>query len=143
MHVLKFAFAKNQGCEQSSTQSSSSNVTDFAESRRNDRPLDRETLSSEIVISPARSVNSEWHVDFVIPNFHTFSSHVKEATDTGIITGIARREIIQVLRTYISVHTITPNSEQYNTVCRKLVTKYPKLKDTEGDSCYVSSYNYV
>ena len=87
--------------------------------------------------SPARLISSEWHVDFEIPDFHTFSSNVKEAIDSGVKTGIARREIIQVLRTYMLSHTTSPNSEQYNTVCRKLVTKYPKLRDTEGDSCYV------
>jgi len=58
-------------------------------------------MSSGTVTSPARFVNTEWHVDFVIPDFHTFSSHVKEATDTGVVTGVARREIIQVLRTYM------------------------------------------
>lgn len=88
--------------------------------------------------SPARLINSEWHVDFEIPDFHTFSSNVKEAVDSGVTTGIARREIIQVLRTYMLAHTTMPNSEQYNTVCRKLVTKYPKLRDTEGNSYYVS-----
>ena len=55
-----------------------------------------------------------------------------------MVTGIARREIVQVLRTYMLVYTTMPNSEQYNTVCRKLVTKYPELKDAEGDSHYVS-----
>ena len=77
-------------------------------------------------------------MDFEISDFHTFSSNVKEAVDSGVITGIAQQEIIQVLHTYMLVHTIKPTSEQYNTVCRKLVTKYPKLKDTEGESYYVS-----
>ena len=87
--------------------------------------------------SPARFVGSEWHVEFEIPDFHTFSSNIKEAIDTGVITGITRREVIQVLRTYILSHTTTPNSEQYNTVCRKLVTKYPKLRD-EAECYYVN-----
>lgn len=87
--------------------------------------------------SPVSFVNSEWHVNFEIPDFHTFSSNMKEAVDTGVITGITRREVIQVLRTYILSHTTKPNSEQYNTVCRKLVTKYPKLRD-EADCYYVS-----
>lgn len=28
-------------------------------------------------------------------------------------------------------HTLQPTSEQYKTVCRALVTKYPKLRDDE------------
>ena len=57
---------------------------------------------------------------------------------TGVITAQARREINQVLRTYMMSHTIRPTSEQYNTVCKKLITKFPKLMDTEGISKFVS-----
>ena len=36
-------------------------------------------------------------------------------------------------------HTKDPTGEQYNTVCRKLIEKHPKLKDdVEGTSGYVS-----
>ena len=59
------------------------------------------------------------------------------AINTGVVTGSARREIVQILRTYVLVHTCNPKSEHYNTVCRKLVDKYPKLEDTEGDNRYV------
>ena len=33
--------------------------------------------------SPARLISSEWHVDFEIPDFHTFSGNVKEAIDSA------------------------------------------------------------
>ena len=61
-----------------------------------------------------------------------------DAVRTGVVEGSARREIIQVLRTYITAHTIQPTSEQYKAVCRDLITKYPKLSDEEGKISYVS-----
>ena len=36
-------------------------------------------------------------------------------------------------------HTRKPTSEQYITVCQKLIGKFPSLKDTEGDSPFVSN----
>lgn len=130
MHFLYQNF-----CEQSPPPQSK--VTD-SPVFKNHVSLTKEGLSSGADKSPASHISSEWYVDFAIPDFHTFSSNVKEAIESGVIPGIARREIIHVLRTYMLSHTISPNSEQYNTVCRKLVTKYPKLRDTEGDSYYVS-----
>jgi len=82
----------------------------------------------------------DWHIQFVIPELYTFSDHVKEAISTGLITGRARREIIQVLRTYITAHTLFPKSEAYNAVCQKLVQKYPKLADDDGEQSYVRCF---
>ena len=81
---------------------------------------------------------AEWHLNFVIPELRTFSQFVTEAVNTGVVTARARREIVQVLRTYITAHTVYPSSEQYKMVCAKLVTKFPNLKDTKG-SKYVST----
>ena len=81
---------------------------------------------------------SEWHISFTIPDLRSFSHHVKEAVTTGVITARARKEINQILRTYITAYTTQPSSEQYTTVCRKLVEKYPNLKDTKGKTKYVS-----
>lgn len=81
---------------------------------------------------------TEWHLQFAIPELKSFSQHVKSAVDTDIVTGRARREIIQVLRTYMTTHTVYPTSEQYKTVCKKLITKFPSLKDEEGTR-YVST----
>lgn len=79
-----------------------------------------------------------WHLNFTIPDLNTFSRFVKDAVKTGIVSSTARREITQVLRTYIVPHTRYPTPEQYTTVCRKLVTKYPLLQDTEGTTRIVS-----
>ena len=89
------------------------------------------------------SNSSDWHIQFTIPELQSFSLHVKDAVKTGVITARARKEINQVLRTYMTAHTIRPTSEQYNTVCKKLITKFQKLKDTEGKSKYVSVQIFV
>ena len=81
--------------------------------------------------------NQEWHVSFVIPELEVFSTQVLNAINTGVVTASARREIVQILRTYVLAHTKNLKSEHYNAVCQKLVEKYPKLQDTEGDSHYV------
>lgn len=95
--------------------------------------------AGDVSESPRNSANQEWHVSFVIPELDVFSTHVLQAINTGVVTGSARREIVQIIRTYVLAHTCNPKSEHYNTVCRKLVDKYPKLQDTEGDSRYVST----
>ena len=81
---------------------------------------------------------AEWHLNFVISELRTFSQFVTEAVSTGVVTARARREIVQVLHTYITAHTVYPSSEQYKMVCAKLVTKFTNLKDTKG-SKYVSA----
>ena len=77
--------------------------------------------------STSTSQPSNWHLGFKIPELDTFSGVVQQAIKTGVITGIARREVIQVVRTHILVHTVQPTSEQYITVCQKLIGKYPNL----------------
>ena len=89
------------------------------------------------------TVNQNWHLKFDIPDLNNFSGIVREAVRMGVITGQARREIIQVLRTYITKYMLYPSSEQYITVCQKLVLKYPNLQDTEGKSNFVSKMKHV
>ena len=55
-----------------------------------------------------------------------------------MVSSKARREIVQVLRTLISMHTLYPVSEQYIAVSQKLVTKYPNLRDPIGTNGFVS-----
>lgn len=96
--------------------------------------------TSKFRIAPhSTSASSDWHLQFNIPEASFFSACVQDAISTGIVTSKARREIIQILRTFILAYTIYPTSEQYTTVCRNLITKFPKLKDDEeGKSLYVS-----
>ena len=100
------------------------------------------TIESRKSILEQISEPTEWHLQFEIPELKSFSQHVRNAVDSGIVTGRARREIVQVLRTYMTAHTVYPTSEQYKTVSKKLITKFPSLKDSEGTSKYVSAYNY-
>ena len=82
--------------------------------------------------------SSDWHNTFAIPDLNRFSPHIQSAINNGIITGRAKREIYQVLRTYITAFTLYPTPEQYTTICRNLIEKYPILGDTDGPSKYVS-----
>ena len=125
------------------------------ESRENDSSITESTPSVSPAVTPSHAhtrnieassmeiSSSEWHISFLIPELQIFSHHVKDAIATGIIPGRARREIIQVLRTYMTAHTIKPNSEQYNTICKKLILKYPKLSDTKGKTKYVSMHTLI
>ena len=83
--------------------------------------------------------NTNWHATFEIPEVEVFSDIVQEAVRSGIVTSRARREIIQMLRTLILQYTKYMTSEQYVAVCQKLVTKYPKLRDSVGSNGYVST----
>ncbi|XP_065901741.1 uncharacterized protein [Dysidea avara] len=95
------------------------------------------SLQSIEVSSP--NINHDWHLSFTIPDLKTFPASVQDAVRSGIVDGRARREITQVLRTYICAHTITPTPEQYKTVCKALIMKFPSLQDTaEGQSKYGS-----
>lgn len=44
---------------------------------------------------------SDWHIRFTLPELNSFSQHIKGAVNTGVVTARARKEINQVLRTYI------------------------------------------
>ena len=81
---------------------------------------------------------SKWHIQFTIPELNSFSQHVKDAVSTGVVTARARKEITQVLRTYMTAYTVMPTPEHYNTICRKLIEKYPRLMDDKGTTKYVS-----
>ena len=98
--------------------------------------IDRDSASSTLA---PNSTNVEWHLNFMIPPETSFTSCVQQAIKTGVITAKARREIISVLRTYVVSNKVYPTSDQYNTVCRKLVSKFPNLMDREqGKSTIVS-----
>ena len=85
---------------------------------------------------------SKWHLTFEIPERSSFSGCVQKAIDTRVVVARARREFIQVLRTLMLLHTKYPSSEQYNKVCEKLVTKFPKLQDSRVGG-YVSYQDFM
>ena len=107
-------------------------------------PESGSSLNSKLGRNATNSrASSDWHDNFVIPELHTFSQHVKQAILTGVVTGRAKREITQVLRTYMTAHTLYPTSEQYTAVCLKLIQIYPKLMDPDNDTSCVSIITYL
>lgn len=65
-----------------------------------------------------------------------FSSATSKAIETGILTKNSRVEIVHSLSTLILMHTSRPTPHDLDTISRRLVQKYPKLRDTV-DSGYV------
>ena len=55
----------------------------------------------------------------------------------GVITKTVRSEIITVIALGMWQITTQPTSEEYTSICRALVQKFPVLKDTHGNG-YVS-----
>lgn len=82
-------------------------------------------------------VLSDWHLSFEVPEKETFSWAVQKAIETGVVCAKPRRDIIQVLRTLMLQHTKYPSSEEYTSISRKLVLKYPTLHDG-GTTGFVS-----
>lgn len=66
-----------------------------------------------------------------------FSKRVTQAISDGVITKTVRSEIITVIALGMWQFTTQPTSEEYTSICRALVQKFPVLKDTHG-SGYVS-----
>ena len=65
-----------------------------------------------------------------------FSTETMTAIKSGILNNRVRDEIVNSLSTLMMVHTVKPTPEEYNTVCTKLITTYPVLKDN-CDNGYV------
>lgn len=86
-------------------------------------------------VPAASSTSGEWHLSLKIPT--AFSVKTEEAIKTGRLTKRCRTEIVQSVSSLMLVHTKTPTSDQYNTVCRKLIEEHPKLKDDIGSTGYV------
>lgn len=55
------------------------------------------------------------------------------------VTDASRNEIISAIAVPMYQQTMYPKSEEYTTICKKLIDKYPVLKDSCGNG-YVSSY---
>lgn len=92
---------------------------------------------------PSLLHSANWDQEFKIPEVCAFSSAVQRALESGVISSKARREIVQVLRTLILQHTRLPTSRQYSSVCYRLITVYPKLRDEAGCGYVsISSHTY-
>lgn len=79
---------------------------------------------------------ADWADQLTIPT--RFSEETTSFIKSGgIPSKKARDEIIQSLSTLMLVYTDRPTPDDYSIVCRKLVEKYPTLKD-KVDSSFVS-----
>lgn len=80
--------------------------------------------------------SDRWHEVFEVPAPETFSASVQSGIKKGVISSKARREIVQVLRTFVTAHTVYPTSEEY-----VAVVTYPNLRDPIGTNGFVRN-NY-
>lgn len=83
-----------------------------------------------------REPNIDWADKLVLPT--RFSTPTTEAIKTGVLTKSVRVEIVDSLSTLMLIHTSRPTPHDLDTICRRLIEKFPKLKDTV-DNGYVSS----
>ena len=63
------------------------------------------------------------------------------AIKSGILNNEVRDEIVNSVSTLMMVHTLKPTSEEYNTVCSRLIMAYPTLKDN-CDNGYVRVHSF-
>ena len=89
-----------------------------------------------VITIPMDTRLANWAEKLAIPK--RFSVVTNEAMKSGVLTPKVRDEIVQSMSTLIMVHTIRPTSNDYNTVCLRLIKTHPILKD-RIDSGYVSS----
>ena len=68
-----------------------------------------------------------------------FSKETADAIESGVLTRKTRIEIHNSLATLILVHTCRPTSNDRKIVCRRLIEKYPSLRDS-SPSGYVSIF---
>ena len=68
-----------------------------------------------------------WEADFEVPDV---SVKTAQALESGKVSLSARTELIGAVAYSVWGYTHYPTGEQYNTICAKVVSKYPVLKDT-------------
>ena len=86
-------------------------------------------------LPPTQDCSVNWAEQLHIPT--RFSSEASEAIKSGVMTRAARVEINTSVATMIMVYTIRPTPDDMNTVCWRLLQKYPKLRDNSSNG-YVS-----
>ena len=82
-----------------------------------------------------RQPKEDWADNLAMPT--RFSSPTMKAIESAILTKAARIEIVDSLATLMLVYTSRPTPHDLTTISRRLVEKYPKLRDIV-DKGYVS-----
>ena len=90
--------------------------------------------------SPSSSfISSSWLGSFKIPE--KFSKVTMKLLSEEVITDKARVEIVAAIALQAYQHTTYPTSEEYTTMCRKLIERYPFLKDKVGNGIVSSGWH--
>lgn len=85
-----------------------------------------------------REPSLDWAEVLVLPS--RFSTATTVAIETGVLTKSARNEIVDSLATLMLTYTSRPTSQDFTIICRRLMEKYPQLRDMI-DEGYVSIKN--
>jgi hypothetical protein len=84
---------------------------------------------------------SDWTGSFTVPT--RFSTSTSNAIKCNTLTSKSRDEIVNAMSTCMLIHTLTPTPDDISVCCKKMISKHPTLKDTNG-SGYVSCFeNYT
>ena len=86
----------------------------------------------QVSLTPKRSVGG---LPITIPE--QFSRATMERLKSNEITDSARNEIISAIAIPLYQLTTYPTSDEYTSICKSLIEKYPVLKDSCGNG-YVS-----
>ena len=78
---------------------------------------------------------TDWAVNLPIPT--RFSAETMSCIESGVLTKKARGEIVHSLSILMLVHTNRPSPDDYTIVSRRMIQRYPSLKD-KVDNGYVS-----
>ena len=86
-----------------------------------------------------REQKLDWADRLVLPT--RFSTPTTKAIESGVLTKNSRVEIVDSLATFMLIHTSRPTPQDFTTISRRLIEKYPKLRDAV-DNGYVSHCCY-
>ena len=68
-----------------------------------------------------------------MPELRVFGFSIRKGMTEGPVTSSVYRKVTDVMKQLILSYTDKPSGEQYTTICRALVTKYPMLKGMVGN----------
>ena len=90
-------------------------------------------MYTHIVLFRLSEPSLDWAEHLTLPT--RFSKETTGAIESGILTKKARVEIHNAVATLMLVYTSQPTSNDQDVVCRRLIQKYPTLKDSSDSGC--------
>lgn len=101
------------------------------------------TTNTYIMFYFARYLPKQANWAETITKYTHFSSETTATLESGVPTQRARDEFVNALSTPILVHTLRPNSDDYNTVCKRLMTKHPTINMMGMYAASINIYTYI